>query len=63
MTEHGSSPQSAPWWVPYVFIAVLVLAAFVFTLQGKMGAMEFLTFATALGFRAPATTEAVPGQK
>jgi hypothetical protein len=45
--------SNAPWWVPYSFLAVLVVAAFVFTIQGRMTPAEFLAFAAALGFRVP----------
>jgi hypothetical protein len=44
---------NAPWWVPYVFLAALVGAAFTFTMQGRMTPAEFLAFAAALGFRVP----------
>lgn len=49
--------SSPPWWVPYIFLAGLVIAAFVFAILGRMTPAEFLAFAAALGFRAPQTME------
>jgi hypothetical protein len=43
----------APWWVTYVFLFMLVGAAFSFVLTSKMTAEAFLAFAAALGFRVP----------
>lgn len=50
-----------PWWVSYVFIGALVLAAFIFTMQSRMTPAEFLAFAAALGFRAPQSPQANVG--
>ncbi len=57
MSQQLEVQQTAPWWVPYAFIAFLVLASFAFVMQGKMGPAEFLAFAAALGFRAPPASQ------
>lgn len=54
--------QAPPWYVPYLFLAALLAAAFCFALQERMSAAEFLAFAAALGFRVPPSEQRDEGK-
>lgn len=35
-----------PWWVPYLFLGALMVAAFYFAVVGRITASEFIAFAS-----------------